>query len=1022
MPQLKQLSCCVQWTNTNAPFQEHGTVYGDGLVETFIIVPNKPQGFCIRLTSRGYIYEGLAMIVFIDGQYQCNRTRVNLLPPKKERAANRTEVDFLLRQKEKPHGDGVYMGREWRFDNHNIGEIFTGNRKPTLTRCPVAEAPDGFQESHFDDLGTIEVLVLRCRAADPEEAKYEGSSSGEDDDVFGEHPVRDEFEEVKASETKTESKTTAEKAPPATGAPAEEDEVGGLFGLFGGDGANDRYGPPGQNGHDAAVSRQWVWHQQEPPPVLCTNQREPHHSSTQAPSRPPPHYNEDQQGLSGPPKHVRFDYGAENEPRGRRPSVQTPGRPSEWADEQRDRSPSRERMRSNDRRPFDPSRRPSGPPYDSQQMYHKPNSSQWNRRERPDDSRYYDEPERRWGYGDGSSTGKQEWNRSDRSNANVASPQHSPQQQQHRYQLPPRRHPYAPEPQYLPREPLPHINQPTYLPQYSQPYPVEPFVPYVPPTRPPLQIHPGYHVPLHPAPTQPYMPAFHPSYWSPNYHPVLPQPYAQPHYPQYHASHGQGRYHDVEEQISPKNTTYDAPGMNNDLQGPSDHWASDNAQTGEGNGPGSGPQNGESNDNTENSWDNDNGGQNGANDTKQDDDWANDGKNANDQNNEDDQNGENNNDWGNDNSGNGSNDVNSGWDNNNNNANANNNTWDDAANNTGSGATWGNENTNNSAPHQEPDVHKVTPAMSAANAPRDLYGPHGPYYSFRALRLDEPRPVAEEEPRYDVPEPLAAARGSTKQVQPGPGYRYYKKRIIPEYIDSFDNPYARFVFKYRTKGELVLVSLVTLLLTTIIDQLPDEIGIEVDVEPTGDQEIQDLQILDKQSLIEMLMRAKSALGGKVPSPPLVPSIPLAGSDMSLPVAVDAPSYSYLKYSLPPLRPSNVKSDRPSPAGSVSSGRQGSAGKENAQQGQQNSGNWNASVNNNNDWGTQAPNGQGAAQTRQDSRTTGAGAAAEGGSWDLDNDVPPEPPVPDQGLGGVVSANSQANDWGATGPSGGSGGW
>jgi len=121
MPQLRQLSCCIQWADTSAPFQEHGTAYGDGVVESFIIVSNKPTGFTIRLTSRGFIYEGLAMVVFIDGNYQCNRSRVNLKPPKKNRPAHRTEIDFLLRQKEKSHGDGIYMGRQWRFDNHNVG-------------------------------------------------------------------------------------------------------------------------------------------------------------------------------------------------------------------------------------------------------------------------------------------------------------------------------------------------------------------------------------------------------------------------------------------------------------------------------------------------------------------------------------------------------------------------------------------------------------------------------------------------------------------------------------------------------------------------------------------------------------------------------------------------------------------------------------------------------------------------------------------------------------------------------------
>lgn len=122
MPQLKQISCCIQWNDTNAPFQEYGTQYGDGIVESFIVVPTHPQGFCIRLRSHGYIYEGLAMVVFIDGNYQCNRSRLNLLPPKKDQPANRTEVDFLLRQQEKPQGDGIYMGRAWRFDNHNIGK------------------------------------------------------------------------------------------------------------------------------------------------------------------------------------------------------------------------------------------------------------------------------------------------------------------------------------------------------------------------------------------------------------------------------------------------------------------------------------------------------------------------------------------------------------------------------------------------------------------------------------------------------------------------------------------------------------------------------------------------------------------------------------------------------------------------------------------------------------------------------------------------------------------------------------
>jgi hypothetical protein len=121
MPTLKNLSCHIQWADTNTPFTEYGTVYGDGVVETFIAVPNKPQRFNVRLTSKGFIYEGLAAVLFIDGTYQCNRNRVNLIPAKKGIPRERTEIDFIMRQKEKAMGDGVYLGREWRFDDHNVG-------------------------------------------------------------------------------------------------------------------------------------------------------------------------------------------------------------------------------------------------------------------------------------------------------------------------------------------------------------------------------------------------------------------------------------------------------------------------------------------------------------------------------------------------------------------------------------------------------------------------------------------------------------------------------------------------------------------------------------------------------------------------------------------------------------------------------------------------------------------------------------------------------------------------------------
>jgi hypothetical protein len=122
MPTLRQLKCEIEWGATGQPFAEYGTTYGDGVVETYIAIPEQPQSFAVRLRSRNYIAEGLSMLVFMDGDYQCNRNRLNLKPPSPELPPLMTEIDIRVRQREKPLGGGNYLGREWRFDKHNIGE------------------------------------------------------------------------------------------------------------------------------------------------------------------------------------------------------------------------------------------------------------------------------------------------------------------------------------------------------------------------------------------------------------------------------------------------------------------------------------------------------------------------------------------------------------------------------------------------------------------------------------------------------------------------------------------------------------------------------------------------------------------------------------------------------------------------------------------------------------------------------------------------------------------------------------
>jgi hypothetical protein len=123
MPTLKQMNCAVEWDNTKVPFKEYGVQYGDGIVECFIAIPGAPVAFTVHLQSKGYIAPGLAMFIYMDGIYQCNRNRFNLKLPDGNIPNKLTEVDFRVRQKEERRGEGGWIGRSWRFENLRIGCI-----------------------------------------------------------------------------------------------------------------------------------------------------------------------------------------------------------------------------------------------------------------------------------------------------------------------------------------------------------------------------------------------------------------------------------------------------------------------------------------------------------------------------------------------------------------------------------------------------------------------------------------------------------------------------------------------------------------------------------------------------------------------------------------------------------------------------------------------------------------------------------------------------------------------------------
>jgi hypothetical protein len=138
MPTLRNITCRILWPE-GTQFKEVATTYGDGIVETYIPIPSdRPQKFYIHVQSRGYVYEGLAVVVFIDGVYQCNRNRVNLVRPKngkpiyasepikrgpkKGQRVNLSEVEWNIRQEEKPLGRRTqFLGSDWRFDDFNQG-------------------------------------------------------------------------------------------------------------------------------------------------------------------------------------------------------------------------------------------------------------------------------------------------------------------------------------------------------------------------------------------------------------------------------------------------------------------------------------------------------------------------------------------------------------------------------------------------------------------------------------------------------------------------------------------------------------------------------------------------------------------------------------------------------------------------------------------------------------------------------------------------------------------------------------
>ncbi|KAI4755911.1 hypothetical protein E4T52_11958 [Aureobasidium sp. EXF-3400] len=242
MPSLKQLTCSIELGSTHTKVVEYGKDYGDGHVTSYIAVPSEEVNFSLHLTSQGYIAPGLAMFVYMDGQYQCNRNRRGLKVPAKGVPDEQVEVDLRVRQKESKQADGSFLGRDWTFHGLNL-----------VSADKVDETNDVF----LDNLGTIEVIVLRCKDAPlppPSAPVNRESSSRPASKPASKHSTAHQEQKApskpsssshkhkepsaKAKESsKAPSKPASAKPASVKPATAKESSIGGMFGLF--DGSSD---------------------------------------------------------------------------------------------------------------------------------------------------------------------------------------------------------------------------------------------------------------------------------------------------------------------------------------------------------------------------------------------------------------------------------------------------------------------------------------------------------------------------------------------------------------------------------------------------------------------------------------------------------------------------------------------------------------------------------------------------------------------------------------------------------------
>ena len=273
MPNLKQLTCNVEWEGPATALQEFQTTYGDGYVETFIAVPDVPNPFSIHLQSHDYVAPGLSMFVYMDGVYQCNRNRRNLRVQGETDKKHRTEIDFRVRQKEQLLWDGTFTGRPWHFTKLNIGaflvldiELMATNSVRTA-HGSNANA-DEIAPHNGEHVGTIEVVVLRCEAPDRTTKSFRSATKLVNLKVPSDkRPVQDSSKGASKSNKSSLSKTNQKKSKQQRQAKTKAKRHN--FGL---DGSSDDPGPPAPHTGQQTNTQNGSWDNRTFPVATAKNE------------------------------------------------------------------------------------------------------------------------------------------------------------------------------------------------------------------------------------------------------------------------------------------------------------------------------------------------------------------------------------------------------------------------------------------------------------------------------------------------------------------------------------------------------------------------------------------------------------------------------------------------------------------------------------------------------------------------------------------------------------------------------